>query len=301
MGYRFNPPPNWPAPPPGWSPPPGWRPDPSWPAPPSGWSFWVNDGDGDAAPAGIPKPERTVAEPVTRRFWAWFRRLPGWAKALVVVLAIGLSPWLLIALGVTVVVLAIVVLLAGPMPRFRLDSRAAAIGALVLGLTCLGAGGALASATLPDQTTSTSQPSVAGLPSTTSASPALVATTTEPVTTLQPTTTAQATTTSPPTTRPPTTTQGPRPATTRPAPPKTTRPVSLCGAPPNPYGLNLCGRGSHVFHPPADVCDYFNCIANFSNGVGYMEQCQDGMYSMSGGRQGACSHHGGERQAVFRP
>ncbi len=37
MGYRFNPPPNWPAPPPGWVPSPGWRPSPEWPAPPPGW------------------------------------------------------------------------------------------------------------------------------------------------------------------------------------------------------------------------------------------------------------------------
>jgi hypothetical protein len=233
--------------------------------------------------------------------WAWFRRRPGWAKALIVLLAIGLSPWLLIALGATVVGLAIVALLRGPMPRFRLESRATAIGALVVGLICLAAGGALASATLSDQTTSTNQPSVAALASTTSGSAALVPTTTQPDATLQPATTVQATTTSSPTTRPPTTTHQPRPATTKPAPPKTTRAVSLCGAPPNPYGLNLCGRGSHVFQPPGDVCSYFDCIANFDNGVGYMEQCQDGMYSMSGGRQGACSHHGGERQAVFRP
>jgi hypothetical protein len=43
MGYRFNPPPNWPAPPPGWVPPPGWRPSPEWPAPPPGWQLWIDD------------------------------------------------------------------------------------------------------------------------------------------------------------------------------------------------------------------------------------------------------------------
>lgn len=43
MGYRFNPPPNWPAPPPGWVPPPGWRPSPEWPAPPQGWQLWIDD------------------------------------------------------------------------------------------------------------------------------------------------------------------------------------------------------------------------------------------------------------------
>lgn len=43
MGYRFNPPPNWPAPPPGWVPSPGWRPSPEWPAPPPGWRLWIDD------------------------------------------------------------------------------------------------------------------------------------------------------------------------------------------------------------------------------------------------------------------
>lgn len=43
MGYRFNPPPNWPAPPPGWVPRPGWRPLPEWPAPPRGWQLWIDD------------------------------------------------------------------------------------------------------------------------------------------------------------------------------------------------------------------------------------------------------------------
>jgi hypothetical protein len=43
MGYRFNPPPNWPAPPPGWVPVPGWQPSPEWPAPPPGWQLWIDD------------------------------------------------------------------------------------------------------------------------------------------------------------------------------------------------------------------------------------------------------------------
>ncbi len=43
MGYRFNPPPNWPAPPAGWVPVPGWRPSPEWPAPPPGWQLWIDE------------------------------------------------------------------------------------------------------------------------------------------------------------------------------------------------------------------------------------------------------------------
>jgi hypothetical protein len=34
-------------------------------------------------------------------------------------------------------------------------------------------------------------------------------------------------------------------------------------------------------------------IPNYDNGRGYRVQCADGMYSHSGGIQGACSHHGG--------
>lgn len=44
--------------------------------------------------------------------------------------------------------------------------------------------------------------------------------------------------------------------------------ASLCGAPENPYGYNLCGRGSRVTNPPSDICTYFDCIDNFWNGRG---------------------------------
>lgn len=74
--------------------------------------------------------------------------------------------------------------------------------------------------------------------------------------------------------------------------------ADLCGAPSNPYGYNYCGSGSTIVSPRADICSFFNCIANFDNGTGYMEECRDGMVSMSGGRRGACSSHGGELVAV---
>ena len=73
---------------------------------------------------------------------------------------------------------------------------------------------------------------------------------------------------------------------------------STCGAPSNPYGYNFCGRGGYVTSPPAEICSYFNCIANFFNGHGYMVECNDGTYSMSGGIRGACSYHKGEDRAV---
>ncbi|HET6213643.1 MAG TPA: hypothetical protein VFE14_12335 [Micromonosporaceae bacterium] len=85
------------------------------------------------------------------------------------------------------------------------------------------------------------------------------------------------------------------------APPAPTqkRTASLCGAPPNPYGYNFCG-GSRSYSPPADICSYFECINNFWNGVGYMIQCKDGMVSMSGGRSGSCSYHGGNLRTVYK-
>jgi hypothetical protein len=93
-----------------------------------------------------------------------------------------------------------------------------------------------------------------------------------------------------PTTRP-TTRATPKP-TPRPAAPK------LCGAPANPWGYTFCG-GAYITSPPSDFCAYFDCIANFPKGHGYVEQCMDGRFSRSGGRQGACSYHRGERRPLF--
>lgn len=87
-------------------------------------------------------------------------------------------------------------------------------------------------------------------------------------------------------------------ATEPPAPTTTARAASLCGAPANPYGYNFCG-GGYVHSPPSDICSYFSCIDYFGSGKGYMVECADGTYSMSGGRRGACSYHGGERQPVY--
>jgi hypothetical protein len=75
---------------------------------------------------------------------------------------------------------------------------------------------------------------------------------------------------------------------------------NYCGAPANPWHYNFCS-GSLITNPAANVCSYFNCIANFSNGVGYMVQCNDGTFSMSGGRRGACSSHSGEGRSVYMP
>jgi hypothetical protein len=61
-------------------------------------------------------------------------------------------------------------------------------------------------------------------------------------------------------------------------------------------------NGSSLTSPPAVVGDFClsrACIDNFYNGVGYIVQCADGMWSHSGGRPGACSWHGGETNNVY--
>jgi hypothetical protein len=45
--------------------------------------------------------------------------------------------------------------------------------------------------------------------------------------------------------------------------------------------------------PPADDTSPGENIPNYDEGNGYRVQCSDGMYSQSGGIQGACSGHGG--------
>jgi hypothetical protein len=51
--------------------------------------------------------------------------------------------------------------------------------------------------------------------------------------------------------------------------------------------------------PSQDFCATHACIDNFDNGTGYIVQCNDGMWSHSGGRPGACSYHGGESGRTY--
>jgi len=75
---------------------------------------------------------------------------------------------------------------------------------------------------------------------------------------------------------------------------------NLCGAPANPWGYNFCG-GSFIYSPPVGFCTNFACIATFSSGRGYVMQCKDGAYSLSGGIQGSCSQHLGNSRALLAP
>jgi hypothetical protein len=82
--------------------------------------------------------------------------------------------------------------------------------------------------------------------------------------------------------------------------PTLTPTVNLCGAPANPWNYNFCG-GSFITSSPSAFCSYFNCIATFSSGRGYVVQCSDGTFSRSGGISGSCSGHGGNARALYSP
>jgi hypothetical protein len=58
--------------------------------------------------------------------------------------------------------------------------------------------------------------------------------------------------------------------------------------------------GSLVYSPVLDFCSYFSCISNFGNGAGYVVQCNDGVFSKSGGRPGSCSGHGGNMRPIYQ-
>jgi hypothetical protein len=66
----------------------------------------------------------------------------------------------------------------------------------------------------------------------------------------------------------------------------------------NPWCYNFV-PGNYIYSPPSAFCSYFSCIGNFWNGRGYVEECQDGEYSKSGGISGSCSHHGGNQQPLY--
>jgi hypothetical protein len=66
----------------------------------------------------------------------------------------------------------------------------------------------------------------------------------------------------------------------------------------NPWGYNFT-LGNLIYRPPSNFCAYFNCIASFWNGSGYVVECQDTTYSLSGGTKGACFRHGGVLRTLY--
>lgn len=85
--------------------------------------------------------------------------------------------------------------------------------------------------------------------------------------------------------------------TPTPMPPKPT-PTHCVGISNNPWCYDF-NPGNLITNPPSNFCSYFACIGNFWNGHGYVNECQDGTYSKSGGIRGDCSDHGGYYRTLY--
>ena len=105
----------------------------------------------------------------------------------------------------------------------------------------------------------------------------------------------------------PTATSTPKPTATptpMPQPTATNTPAPSCqyqAVNGNPwcYNFQCCHT---ISSPPSNFCSYFTtCISSFWSGNGYVEECQDGSYSKSGGISGSCSHHGGNLRPLLAP
>ena len=199
--------------------------------------------------------------------------------------------------GLVTMIVAVIGLARGRVNWARLRKRQHAALALAAGLILFVIGAALAPAQkqspAANSTLTTKSPSSTPAPS----RPEQIAAPSAPlVETPSSSAAAQPVQTTPPAPTPPPPAAQPV-QTTPPAPPA--RPVAAtCGAPANPDGYNFCGRGGLIYTFPSDFCSYFDCIANYPNGTGYIDECSDQTYSHSGGRPGACSHHGGELRPV---
>src|SRR5260221_515964 len=94
-------------------------------------------------------------------------------------------------------------------------------------------------------------------------------------------------------TQKPTPTPTPKPTsapTHQPAPTQPPHTPTPCpGINCNPWGYNFSSPGKLIYVPPSGFCNYFNCIPTFYEsddpGDGYIVQCSDGMYSLSGGER----------------
>jgi hypothetical protein len=70
----------------------------------------------------------------------------------------------------------------------------------------------------------------------------------------------------------------------------------------NPWDYTFTNTGKPLFKPNTAICNYLACIPSFWTSTNsYVDECADGMFSHSGGVQGACSHHGGEATVVYEP
>jgi hypothetical protein len=106
----------------------------------------------------------------------------------------------------------------------------------------------------------------------------------------------------------PTKTLHPQPTgTPSPHPTNTATPTNTpCADPCNPWGYNFDPTGgSLITSPPSAFCSYFACIGSppgytsFWSGQGYVIECQDTLFSKTGGIKSSCSQHGGELRTLY--
>lgn len=226
-------------------------------------------------PLGNPPPSSHLASPpVTRWYWqTWVVVL-----ALLLVFPVGLF------------------LLWTRKPQWGLATRwitsAVVVAFAAIFLAAVGAG---AGHVTTPQSGSQATPGVGGggeAPTSDTTPVATATATATPTSTPTPTPTATPAPTPPPHTPTPVPTAAPTAA-------PTAVPVNLCGAPQNPWGYNFCS-GGYITSPDPAFCNYFNCIPSFWQSTnGYVVQCNDGTFSHSGGRSGACSSHAGEGKPLY--
>lgn len=106
-----------------------------------------------------------------------------------------------------------------------------------------------------------------------------------------------------PSPNPPTPTPTPTPPT--PTPPTVHQCASASNFPSQAHCYTFVNTRKLINSPASGFCitstSGFACIPSFSHQTGgYVVQCNDGLFSHSGGRQGACSYHKGERRILYQ-
>jgi len=69
----------------------------------------------------------------------------------------------------------------------------------------------------------------------------------------------------------------------------------------NPWGYNW-GCCMSIKDPPSDFCSFFACVLTFHNGTGFVVQCEDGLFSLTGGTgRLTCISHKGYKRTLYAP
>ena len=69
----------------------------------------------------------------------------------------------------------------------------------------------------------------------------------------------------------------------------------------NPWGYNW-GCCKEIKDPPSDFCSFFACVLTFYNGSGFVVQCEDGQFSLTGGTgKQTCISHNGYKRTLYAP